>query len=72
MTETPLTHAEEGSLARSIYGEEAISERHRPRYEVNHKYLAAVQEHGLVISGQHQLQFSVSGFQFSARSKPPC
>jgi predicted phage baseplate assembly protein len=28
--------------------------------------------HGLVVSGQHQLQISVSGFQFSARSKPPC
>jgi CTP synthase len=42
----------EGSLARSIYGGEAISERHRHRYEVNHKYLAAVQEHGLVISGR--------------------
>ncbi len=43
---------EEGSLARSIYGEELISERHRHRYEVNHKYLATLQEHGLVISGR--------------------
>ena len=42
----------EGSLARSIYGVEAISERHRHRYEVNHKYLATLQEHGLVISGR--------------------
>ncbi len=43
---------EEGSLARSIYGDELISERHRHRYEVNHKYLATLQEHGLVISGR--------------------
>ncbi len=42
----------EGSLARSIYGTEAISERHRHRYEVNHKYLSTLQEHGLVISGR--------------------
>ncbi len=42
----------EGSLARSIYGEESISERHRHRYEVNHKYLGTLQEHGLVISGR--------------------
>ncbi len=43
---------EEGTLARSIYGDELISERHRHRYEVNHKYLATLQEHGLVISGR--------------------
>jgi len=42
----------EGSLARSIYGVETISERHRHRYEVNHKYLATLQEQGLVISGR--------------------
>jgi CTP synthase len=42
----------EGTLARSIYGQAAISERHRHRYEVNHKYLQTVQEHGLVISGR--------------------
>ena len=42
----------EGTLARSIYGEASISERHRHRYEVNHKYLATLQEHGLVISGR--------------------
>jgi CTP synthase len=42
----------EGTLARTIYGEAAISERHRHRYEVNHKYLATLQEHGLTISGR--------------------
>jgi CTP synthase len=41
----------EGSQVRAIYGQEAVSERHRHRYEVNQKYLAALEKHGLVISG---------------------
>jgi len=41
----------EGTLARRIYDEPAISERHRHRYEVNQKYLAKLKEHGLVVSG---------------------
>jgi CTP synthase len=41
----------EGTLARRIYGATEISERHRHRYEVNQKYLPALVEHGLVISG---------------------
>jgi len=43
---------QEGTLARRIYGGAAeISERHRHRYEVNQKYLPALKEHGLIISG---------------------
>jgi CTP synthase len=41
----------DGTLARRIYGVEEVRERHRHRYEVNQKYLPAVREHGLVISG---------------------
>ncbi len=41
----------EGTLAREIFGEEDISDRHRHRYEVNQKYLEPLEEHGLVISG---------------------
>jgi len=41
----------EGTLARRIYGVAEISERHRHRYEVNQRYLSALVEHGLVISG---------------------
>jgi CTP synthase len=41
----------EGTLARRIYGVEEISERHRHRYEVNQKYLEALEKHGLVVSG---------------------
>ncbi|MCM2269170.1 MAG: CTP synthase [Thermoanaerobaculia bacterium] len=41
----------EGTLARRIYGAEEISERHRHRYEVNQKYLEALERGGLVVSG---------------------
>jgi CTP synthase len=42
----------EGTLARRIYeGAAEISERHRHRYEVNQKYLPALVEHGLTVSG---------------------
>jgi CTP synthase len=41
----------EGTLARRIYGAAEISERHRHRYEVNQKYLQALTEKGLIVSG---------------------
>ena len=41
----------DGTEARRIYGREEISERHRHRYEVNQKYLPALVEHGLIVSG---------------------
>ena len=42
----------EGTLARQDLRRRAeISERHRHRYEVNQKYLDALREHGLAISG---------------------
>jgi CTP synthase len=40
-----------GSLAERMYGEPAISERHRHRYEVNPAYHQALQENGMVFSG---------------------
>lgn len=40
------------TLARAIYGEAEIQERHRHRYEVNNQYLEALVEHGMVISGR--------------------
>ncbi len=42
----------EGSLARQIYGEGAISERHRHRYEFNQEYERALNEAGLRFSGR--------------------
>ena len=41
----------EGSLVRSLYNAEEVSERHRHRYEVNPDYHAIVQERGMVFSG---------------------
>lgn len=41
----------EGSLARKLYGQSDISERHRHRYEFNNKYREAIEEEGMEISG---------------------
>ena len=41
----------EDTLARKIYGEELINERHRHRFEFNNDYKKALQEHGLIASG---------------------
>jgi CTP synthase len=39
-----------GTLARRVYGRDAIHERHRHRYEFNNNYLDAMQKAGFVIS----------------------
>lgn len=44
-------HLAANSLAHTVYGEQDIVERHRHRYEVNHKYREAIERGGLVISG---------------------
>jgi CTP synthase len=41
-----------GSLAETIYGAEAISERHRHRYEFNPAYEDRLAENGLIFSGK--------------------
>ena len=40
-----------GTLARDIYGTDLISERHRHRYEFNNRYLEALEQAGLKVSG---------------------
>ncbi len=50
----------EGSLARKIYGQDVITERHRHRYEVNNAYLPRLEQAGLIVSG------------VSAEGKPLC
>ncbi|MDJ0791198.1 MAG: CTP synthase [Acidimicrobiia bacterium] len=40
-----------GTLARDLYGEEVVYERHRHRWEVNNKYRNALEEAGLTMSG---------------------
>lgn len=41
----------EGSLARELYGEEIIYERHRHRYEFNNQFRKRMEEKGLSLSG---------------------
>jgi CTP synthase len=41
----------EGSFAHQAYGQKAISERHRHRYEVNQEYLPQLQEAGMKVTG---------------------
>ena len=41
----------EGTLARRIYDQDVVSERHRHRYEVNNAYRGVLAEHGMVFSG---------------------
>jgi CTP synthase len=43
----------EGTLARRIYGQEMISERHRHRWEFNNHYLARFEESGMIASGKN-------------------
>ena len=40
----------EGSVVRSIYGQDIIAERHRHRYEVNNRFRAALEQHGMRFS----------------------
>jgi CTP synthase len=40
-----------GSLVHEIYGADEVSERHRHRYEVNNRYRATLQEHGMRCTG---------------------
>ena len=42
---------DEGSLARRIYGDREISERHRHRYEFNREYEEILVSYGLQVSG---------------------
>ena len=42
----------DNTRARAIYGKAIISERHRHRYEFNNRYLATLQQDGLVVAGR--------------------
>lgn len=42
----------EDTLARNLFNQDLIEERHRHRYEVNNDYRASMQAQGLVFSGQ--------------------
>ena len=46
-----ICYVEDGTLAKSIYGKDEISERHRHRYEFNNLYRERLHAAGLVFSG---------------------
>ncbi|MDR2909036.1 MAG: CTP synthase [Oscillospiraceae bacterium] len=41
----------DGSIAKAVYGEDLIYERHRHRYEYNNAYRESMEENGLLITG---------------------
>ncbi len=41
----------EGSLAKELYGEELVYERHRHRFEFNNEFKEIIENNGLIISG---------------------
>jgi len=41
-----------GSIARELYGQDVIRERHRHRYEFNNRYRQQFEDLGLVIAGK--------------------
>jgi CTP synthase len=41
----------EGSIARAVYGDARIKERHRHRFEVNPRYVSELEQAGLRIAG---------------------
>jgi CTP synthase len=45
------SHLEPESLARAVYGEDTINERHRHRYEVNNNYIDQLRDAGMKIGG---------------------
>ena len=45
-------HLNDGTLARAIYGQAEIVERHRHRYEVNNRLLGELEGKGLVVAGR--------------------
>lgn len=44
-------HLKSGSMARKVYGQDRIMERHRHRYECNPEYRADLEKKGLIASG---------------------
>ena len=45
-------HLVAGTLARKLYGQDVVLERHRHRYEFNNNYLEQLKASGMVISGK--------------------
>lgn len=58
-----------GTLVHTAYGTDAVSERHRHRYEVNPEKIPLLEKHGLTISGRHPENGLVEVIEFSDKGQ---
>ncbi|WP_266158390.1 CTP synthase [Dyella silvatica] len=59
-----------GSLARELYGQEIVRERHRHRYEFNNRYRQPFEDLGLVVSGKSMDDLLVEIVELPAQQHP--
>jgi len=59
-----------GTLARELYGQDVIRERHRHRYEFNNRYRQPFEDLGLVISGKSMDDLLVEIVELPAQKHP--
>ena len=59
-----------GTLAREMYGQDVVRERHRHRYEFNNRYRQPFEDLGLVISGKSMDDLLVEIVELSAQKHP--
>ncbi|HET8555597.1 MAG TPA: CTP synthase [Rhodanobacteraceae bacterium] len=60
----------QGTLAREMYGQDVVRERHRHRYEFNNRYRQRFEELGLVISGKSMDDLLVEIVELSPQQHP--
>ena len=54
----------EGTLIKSLYGKDHISERHRHRYEFSNEFRQSMIDHGMVISGTSRDDYIVETIEY--------
>ncbi len=59
-----------GTLARAMYGQDVVRERHRHRYEFNNRYRQSFEDLGLVISGKSMDDLLVEIVELSPQHHP--
>ncbi len=66
-----LCKIKKGTLANKIYRTNKIYERHRHRYEVNHKFIPIIEKNGLLVSGRHPFGNLAEIVELSSRYDHP-
>lgn len=61
-----ICHLSQGSLIRSVYNQDTISERHRHRYEFNSTYAKEFESHGMNLVGHHPVSHLVEAIEIPA------